>query len=364
MDEGGVAQMRLRFVLSWIVAPLLVIGAALTGGYLVSNSAGDARAPLASALDTLPADSQVAGFTDWSAIRQHLDLGRATTAADRAALNDDASLLDLSTRSVIGRSIEEMHDSYGWSAADLDWEVYGQAGDGAAMVARFDDSISLSDVRGVLRKLGYQQDGRVWNATASSPIDGELSATLASVAIVPGQRLVVAADRETYVRTVLQVIDGDEPSLLSVRPASEVAQALVGTDSAFLQSSGVACAATSVEKQSADVLAQARAAVARAGELADVTFAGRGLTSDSADKQQIRFAMGFDSPSDAASQLKTRKTLARGTLIGGNGRIEDSLQLTGARVNGSTATLRFDHDPDSAAYMAGVGPLLFASCPA
>jgi len=342
---------------------LLVIGAALIGGYLVSARAGDARAPLAAALDTLPSDSQVAGFTDWSAIRQRLDLGRASTAADRAALNDDASLRDLSTRSVLGRSIEEMHDSYGWSAADLDWEVYGQARDGAAMVARVDDSVSMSDVRGALRKLGYDQDGRVWNATASSPIDGELSATLASVAIVPGKHLVIAADRETYVRTVLQVIDRDEPSLLSVRPASEVAQALVGTDSALLQTSGVACAATSVEKQSADVQAQARAAVARAGELADVTFAGRGLSDVSTDKQEVLFAMGFDSPSEAVSQLKARMALARGAFIGGNGRIEDSLQLTGSRVDGSTATLRFDHDPDSAAYMSGVGPLLFASCP-
>ena len=363
MDEGVMAVTSLRFVVSWVLAPLLVIAAALTGGYLVSARAGDARSSLTSALDTLPADTLVAGFTNWSAIRDALDLGDASTPGVRAALNDDASLRDLSTRSVIGRSVEEMHQSFGWSAADLDWEVYGQAGDGAAMVARFDDSISLSDVRGTLRTLGYKQDGPVWNSTSSSPITGELAATLASLAIVPGKRLVVAAGRETYVRTVLQVIDRDDPSLLTVRSAADVAKALTGTDAALLQSGPVACDATSLKKLPADVQAQADAAIARAGDLAEVDFAGRGIVDTSTNQQEVRFAMGFDSPSQAAAQLMARRALASGPLIGGNGRIEDSLQLAGSRIEGSTASLRFDHDPASSAYMTGAGPLLFASCP-
>lgn len=355
--------MSLRFVLSWILAPLLVLGAALAGGYWVSARSGDTRSALASALDALPADTQVAGFTDWSSIRERFDLGDASTAADRATLNDDVSLRDLSTRSVIGRSIEEMHQSYGWSAADLDWEVFGQAGDGAAMVAHFDDSVSLSDIGGTLRKLKYKQDGRVWSSTQETPVSGELSQTLAAIAIIPGERLIVAADRDTYVRTVLQVIDRDQPSLLSVRSASDLAQALIGTDSALLQSGVVTCAATSLGEQSADVRRQAQAAVARAGDLADITFAGRGLSDRSTDEQEVRFAMGFDSPAEAAAQLNVRETLAKGVFIGGSGRVEDSLQLTGARVDGATVALRFDHDPVSAAYMAGTGPLLFASCP-
>src|SRR5688572_15868465 len=60
-------QMGRRLVVSWILAPLLVIGAAVTGGYWVSARAGDARSSLTEALDALPADTLVAGFTDWSA---------------------------------------------------------------------------------------------------------------------------------------------------------------------------------------------------------------------------------------------------------------------------------------------------------
>jgi len=361
MDEGGMDGMRLA--LSWVLVPLLVIGAALVGGYWVSSRDGDARSSLVSALDTLPDDTLVAGFTDWAKIREHLDIGDAQTAPARASLNDEAPLRDLSTRSVIGRAVEEMHQSYGWSAANVDWEVFGQAGDGAVMVAHLDDSVSLSDVRAALRKLNYKRDGRVWNSSAETPTNGELSLTLASIAIVPAKRLVVAADRDAYVRTVLRVIDRDQPSLLAVRPASQAAESLVGTDTALLQSGSVACAATTLEEQSADVQAQVRAAIARAGSLAATTCAGRGLVDRSTDTQELRFALGFDSSSQAADQLRVRKALAQGPFIGGSGRIEDSLQLTSTRVDGSTATFRFDHDPASAAYMTGTGPLLFASCP-
>ncbi|MCW2800159.1 MAG: hypothetical protein JWQ70_1631, partial [Aeromicrobium sp.] len=139
--------MRLRVVLASVLAPLLVVGVALVGGFWASGHDADGRSSLTAALDALPADTQVAGFTDWSLIRQHLDLGRASTNAARATLNDDASLRDLTTRSVIGRSVEEMHSSFGWSAADVDWEAYGQATDGSVMVAHLDNSLSLATVR-------------------------------------------------------------------------------------------------------------------------------------------------------------------------------------------------------------------------
>lgn len=359
MDEGGVDEMSLRFVLSWVLAPLLVIGAVLTGGYWVSAGAGDTRSSLTSALDTLPADTVVAGFTDWSAIRDRFDLGAASTAAGRAALNDDVSLRDLSTRSVIGRAVEEMHQSYGWSAADADWEVFGQAGDGAVMVARLGDSVSMSAVSDALNELGYVKDGRVWN----SPASGGLSTTFAAVAVIPDKRLVVAADRSTYVTTVLQVVDRKERSLLSVRPAVEVASALEGADSALLQTGRAACGATTLRNLADDVKAQAAAAISRSGALADTTFAGRGLTDISTGNQELRFSWSFASGAEAAEQLRVRTALASGPFIGGSGRVEDALQLTSSRVDGATATLRFDHDPVRGAFMGAQTPLLFASCP-
>ncbi len=189
--------MRLRFVLVSVLAPLLVIAVAIVGARWAGDEvAADSRSAMTSALDSLPADTQVAGFTDWSGVRHALRLGASKSASARAALTDDASLRDLSTRSVIGQHTEELHDAYGWSAADLDWEAYGQAKDGSVMVGELDDSVSFASVRAHLGKLGYADDGGVWTIGADeSTVTPELASTLAAVTLVPRLRLVVAADR-------------------------------------------------------------------------------------------------------------------------------------------------------------------------
>jgi hypothetical protein len=356
--------MRLRVVLVSVLAPLLAVGVAIAGGFWASGHTADSRSSLTAALDTLPADTQAAGFTDWSRIRQRLDLGSARTKAARAALNDDASLRDLTTRSALGRSVEEMHDSFGWSAADVDWEAYGQAADGSVMVAHLDRSVSLATVRAGLRKLGYLQDGRLWSVENSTDatVSNDLRGVLGAVAILPRQRLIVGSSTSTYVSTVLRVIDRKDPSLLSLRSARDVAGALGGSDTALLQSGPVACQATSLKDKSADVKAQGRAAVERAGGLAPVRYAGRGLFDRSAKHLTVRFAMSFDSPTRAAAQLRVRSELVTGPFIGREGRVEDSLKLAGSATDGSTVVLRFAHPPGSVDYMTGEGPLLFAGC--
>jgi hypothetical protein len=312
----------------------------------------------------LPADAKVVGFTDWAKIRRHMGLGSASTAAARASLNTDASSRDLSTRSVIGGAVEDMHVSYGWSAADVDWEAYGQAQDGAAMVARLDDSVSLDDVKSRLRELGYSRDGRVWTASGATldAVGSELGSTLGSVAIVPDQRLVVAADRSTYVSSVLDVIQRDQPSLLSVRPAAGVASALAGADAALLQSDRFVCEPTGLQDQDATVQSQGRAAVERAGGLETPTYSGRAIFDDSRTTQTVIFAMTFGSPQVASEQLRVRTALSSGPFIGRSGRIEDSLDLVHKQVDESTVALLFDHDPETTVYMTGDGPLLFAGC--
>lgn len=355
--------MRLRLVLTSVLVPLLVMAAAVVGARWAGGEvSADTRSALTSALDTLPADTQVAGFTDWTRIREVLGVdGR--TAADRAALADDAGLRDLSTRSAIGQYAEEMHDAFGWSPADLDWEAYGRAQDGAVMVARLGDSVSFDTVRAHLKELGYSRDGEVWSGDPDGAVArSQLASTLRAIAVVPGKRLVVAADRAAYVSTVLETIDRDASSLLSVRTAADVASALAGADSALLQTGPYSCESTSLDDLGPEVEAQARAAIDRAGTLVDPEFTGRAIDAGSTSSETMRFALGFDSPTVAARQLDVRAALATGPFIGRSGRIEESLVLRSSAVRGSTALLRFRHDPDSTAYMTGDGPLVFAGC--
>jgi len=347
-----------------VVAPLAAIAVAIAIGSWASAREPDTRTSLASALDALPAGTLVAGFTDWAAIRADLGLGRSSTAATRAALGDDASLRDLTTRSVLGRVVGDMDEAFGWSAADLEWEAYGQAPTGAAMVARLADSVSIDAVEDRLVALGYTRRGAVWtiDAAGATAVGPELASTLGHLAVLRDRRLVVAADRAGYVPRVLATIRGDDRSALSVRPIADVAETLAGSDTVVVQSRTFGCRATSLDAAGADVQAQADAAVGRVGALAAPTFTGRGLV-DGPRSQSIGFAAAFASPAEAAEQLRVRSALTTGPFIGRSGRVEDSLRLRGSTVDGSVAVLRFDVDPDESAYMSGEGPALFASCP-
>ncbi len=352
-------------VLRLAVAPVVALAVVLSVAVWASGREPDGRAPLAAAFDALPSGTVVAGFTDWASLRDGVGAEASTDAELRAVLRDDASLRDLTTRSVLGGVVEQMDDLYGWSAADLQWESYGRAQAGAVMVARLSDDVSLDDVRSAWSSLGYQRVDGVWTLgqQGRTAVGPELAATLGHVALVPGRRLVVAADSAEYVRTTLDVIDGRRDSALSIRPLADVTRSLAGSDSAVVQSRAFGCRATSLDALGADVQAQAAAALDRVAPLVAPTVTGRGL-ADGSPSQTIRFVSAFDSPAQARAQGQVRSALASGPFIGRSGRIEDSLVLRDVTAEGSVATLTFALDPDRGAYMSGEGPLLFASCPA
>jgi hypothetical protein len=350
-------------IVRFALVPVLVICVALGVAAWASARQPDTRSAMTSALDTLPAGTLVAGFTDWAAVRDDLGLGPASTAAARTTLAERGSLRDLTTRSVLGGLTTDMHAVYGWSAADLDWETYGQAPAGAAMVARFSGSVSISDVERRLRTIGYTLRDGVWtlDEDSATEVGPDLAATLGNLAIDSRRRLVVAANRADYVPVVLSTIRGDDPSALSNHPLADVAATLAGSDTALVQAGPFACRGTSLSELGPDVRAQADAALARAGALVAPTFTGRGLVDGRT--QTIRFAAAFDSPGQAAGQLRVRQALTTGPFIGRSGRVEDSLDLRDATTDGSVAVLRFALDPDAGAYMSAEGPALFAGCP-
>jgi hypothetical protein len=354
----------LRPAVRLVLAPLLALAVAVAIGSWASGREPDRRSSLTSALDALPSGTLVAGFTDWAAIRDALGVGAASTRAGRQTLGDEAALRDLTTRSVLGGVIADMHEAYGWSAAELEWEAYGQSRAGAVMVARLTDSVSITMIEDRLRELGYRRDGDRWTIddAGSTAVGPELARTLGRLVIVPDRRLVVASDRASVVPDVLATIRGDDPSALSVRPLADVARSLAGSDTAVLQAGQFGCRATSFDGLAPQVRAQADAAIARAGTLVSPTVTGRGLV-DGAGRQSLRFAAAFDSPATATAQLRVRTSLTTGPFVGRPGRVEDTLDLVQASVTGAVATLRFDLDPDRGAFMSGEGALLFAGCP-
>jgi hypothetical protein len=331
------------------VASILVMALAVSVGWWAAALRPDTRPALTSALDVVPFRTNVVGFTDWAQIREQPGL-------------DAAARRDLTTRSLIDGSVENMGDVLGWSSADVEWEVYGQDPSGAASVVRLDRSVSFDDVREKLRSAGFRQDGPVWGAAESA----RLPEIFNRVALVPRQRLLVLSGQRAQMSRVLDVIDGKARSLAASHAAGVTAQALAGSHSVILQGGTLGCGTTAVTGDDAREQ-QARAAVDRAGALEPYLYSGRGVVDAGGSgfaAQRVVFAMTFDSAVDASEQAQVRARLATGPFIGRTGQTDETLRLRSAIADEATVRLDFAHDPDTDVFMTGTGPVLFATCDA
>ncbi len=344
------------------VASVLVVALAVAGGWWAASLRPDTRPALTSALDVLPARTTIVGFTDWSGIRDHVGLGDVDTRGERADLEARAANRDLTTRSVFGRSVDEMHTGLGWSPADVEWEVFGQDPVGAAAVVRLDGSTSFDVVRDGLEAAQYvRDDDGTWRAREGT---SRLPEILTNIALVPRQRLVVMSDHARQIPEVLAVVNGRARSLAAGHAAADTARALAGSDSVLLQGGSLACQTTALPGD-AEVQQQARTAVDRFGALEPYRFSGRGLTDRGGSgfsAQRVAFAMTFDSAVEASEQADVRARLTTGPFIGRSGPIDETLRLRSASTDEATVRLDFAHDPKTVVFMTGTGPVLFASC--
>ncbi|MEO6470614.1 MAG: hypothetical protein ABIR57_02150, partial [Aeromicrobium sp.] len=95
--------------------------------------------------------------------------------------------------------------------------------------------------------------------------------------------------------------------------------------------------------------------------LAPMRYGARALFDDG-DNASLRFAMTFDSAPQATRQIALRKQLTTGQFVGRTGQMSDLLTLDSTHTDGPTGWLDFDFNPDTARFMDGEGPLLFATC--
>lgn len=312
----------------------------------VDSAVGWRGAPgsaLSEALAAAPADTSVLGFTDWAALRDD----DVTAADDR----------DLQTRSVLAALGDELQESFGWTVRDLRWESFVQdPGAGVLVVApRFGQGRLEASLREA--GLAEQSDGS-WTAPDAGASPQSVDAQFAVVRLVPEAGVFVAGGDAAAVDDVVRTVRGADRSLASVRPAADAASALAGSKTVLLQAGDLACTAAAVPDDDA---AQADAALARAGELASFTFAGRGIVDDGS-AQEALFALSFPSVASAREQAGVRETLARGPFVGRSGRVDEELVLRDATVDRATTVLTFDRDPAGPVVMTGTGAWLFATC--
>lgn len=353
------------------LAALLVLVLAVVAGQWVSArpaAHGTPGGALAAVMDVAPADLLSVDVTDWSALREQAVDGRSGDALDadaRQRLVADAAAADLSTRSMLVVGSTVIEDLLGWSAATVAWEAYVQsAGDGALLVG-LPTSITATEDR--LEAGGWVHDDETGTWTIEPSVlrragisAGGLGAAdlYRHVRLLPRAGVAMVSSSLEYLDRLSAVADGDAPGAAAEPGLAQLVRDVAGLDTLLVQRGAIGCAATDPAQGSGDVVAQAAAALARAGDLREHRWLVRGLDAQGA----FRVAMLFDGGPAAAEQVRVRSALADGPFIGQPGAVADSIVLTGARADGPVALLDFQRQEGSVALMAGRGPFLLGAC--
>ena len=335
------ARSRMALALASAAAIAAIVVGVMAGG--AAPVAG--RTPLSAAVATMPDSMVGVGFTDWN-------------AALRTQSASEARRRDLMTRSVFFELPASLRAPLGLGYRDLAWEAYGRDPKGELELIQLNPGAAVDEAG--LQRAGYRPLRGIWIARERS---SARETTLAALAWLPRQRLVVASSKAVDVAEVLDVVAGRSASLASDPHARAAAEALSGSTSVLLESAPVGCAATRVGIDP-DSAAQARAAQDRVGALERYRFLGRGLSDlpATAARQRFVLAMSFSSTAQAVEQARIRSELSTGPFIGRIGATSEVLNLTSSRVTGPTAVLTYDHPVDSGVLMTGRGPLLPAAC--
>ncbi len=347
----------MRILLAGLVALVLV---ALAAGYLVRTLN---RSPLEQALDRVPASSLRVAFTDWRQVRERLDAGPLST--DRA-IEDFMSRgydADLTSASSIEEAAVALHDKYGFSPTNADWEAFAQSREGAVMVLQLPDDTDMGRIEANLDRLGYQRpssDTGVWDGGIDlvAGIDPSISPELQYVVVDADDHLVVTSDSQGYAASSAEVVTGDADALGS--KVGELAGRATDPVAGFVWAGDFACEDLSMTSTGEGDQAEADRLVTRAGGVDPLS----GLLISMRGDRTLDVVMEFADDRQAEANLRPRASLFVGPAVASEGSYADDLRLTRSRTDGSAVVLTAKPKEKTGFVLSDVssGPVLFATC--
>jgi hypothetical protein len=320
----------------------VVLAMAFVSGALIARGSDQLRSPLTFALGTLPDVTLTANFTDWRRVRETVGATDVTSddrAASRQRVLDAAYDDDLSAVSGLVGSSPAMVEPYGWSVLDLDWEIYGQARQGAVIVAELGDSVAPDDVTAGLATLGYAEpdsdaeSGGVWQGGPDlvARVDPTLTPLLEHVAVLSDPGLIVLSDTPAYVARTVDTITAESGGMGGLADVAATAVPLDGAITAIVHRRPRACAVTSYETASPSDRALAAARIADVGGIRP--HEGLGFAVQPSDRGlELVVAMHFDTAAIAEGQRSPRTELASGAAIGQGGTYDERFKVVDSEV--------------------------------
>ncbi len=276
------------------------------------------------------------------------------------ALIDAAYRRDLSSASALGTSAATLDEKLGLSPVNLDWEVFAQSRDGAALIMAVPDSVSFADLADRLESLGFARPEDA-EGTWSGGVDvvariGSLTPQLQYWNLLEDEGLVVTSDTAGYaaVATAAVLGDGDRVEGLDdvVDPSGEPESAVVLTGSYTCEKLAMAQADGPDQDQAAEL-------VAAAGTVSPLT----GFALSAQPDGRIRAVLSFESDVQARDNADSRAALAAGPAPGQGGDFGDRFTVVSSTAQDRSVVLELE--PVDGAYVVsdlGSGPVLFATC--
>jgi len=345
----------------WVAGAVLVALVLAVGGLLWWRGHDD-RTSFAWAVGHAPVGTQRVSWTDWAAVRAHegAHLSAGSSTGDLHRFLTQAFDDDLSSASALVGSAPVLQQHFGFSPANVEWELFSQSEQGAVVMLR----LPTADVEAVpdhLRALGYRQpanaDG-VWNGGSDlvAGLSPDLTPELSYVTVDSDDSLVLASDSAAFLSVALHAVHGNGERATGLGAVVDDAGEPL---SSVVYTGDYACGALAMAHAGATDQAEGRRLLAAAGEVNPYSaFA----ISDEPDGL-VRVAFEFESPDLARSNADARAVLAQGPAPGQGGSFSDRFAVDAVTAEGSLVVMRMT--PRAGAYVLSdlsTGPVLFATC--
>jgi hypothetical protein len=324
------------------------------------------RSDLERALAYAPSETARYSWTDWSGVRRELDadLDDRSSADDVEAFLSDGFDADLTSGSAMVDSAAVLQEAFGFSPADVDWELLAQSDTGSVLIAGLPDDLDTGALGDGFEALGYKRpedDDGVWNggeelvARITGSTGGTLSPQFQYLALDADRHLLLASDSGPYLRDAVGDLDDD----LDDHGLRDVAAAVSEPLSAAVYTGDFACKSLAMAQADADDQSTADQLVAQAGGVDPMTGFAMAVEPD----RRVRVAMAFESDDQARRNADSRSELASGPAPGQGGDFAERFTLGSVTADGSVVRMELKPVDDSPVLSdLSTGPVLFATC--
>ncbi len=347
---------RSRWVVVGLVLVLVAVAALVTW-----RLTRDDASRFAAAAALAPESSQRFSWTDWAGVREEVgaDLSASSSADELSDFLLAAFDRDLSATTALAESAPTLQSTFGFSPANVEWELFAQGKDGAVVILGLPDDFDFDGLRSRLEEIGFekpdQADG-VWRGGVDllETLDGPVTPELAVLQIDEESGLLFGSDDPNFLEERGDVERGEAADGITA-----VVDAAGPALSASAYSGDYACAELSMS--GADPADRTRGAelIEAAGEVHPLTaFA---IAAQPAG--DVRVAMSFENSDQARTDADTRSKLAAGPAPGQGGTFPERFRLGKVAATDSTVTMELE--PAEGAFVLSdlnQGPVLFATC--